>query len=137
MLSSSNPSVKRSHSDSPPPRHSTVKQSSLPSPKKPKVNSSSPTTDETNDEFIRRINKEIAERQARTGQNVVFKTTRRKAPAQKTYDAEGNEIIKPKSTTGFNKPHRLSQELAAICGVPILSRPQVTKHVWLYIKDRG
>lgn len=53
------------------------------------------------------------------------------------YDADGNEVIKPVSTTGFNKPWALSEALADIVGVPVLSRPQVTKQLWVYIKKEG
>ncbi|GAA6026580.1 hypothetical protein JCM8202_005751 [Rhodotorula sphaerocarpa] len=38
------------------------------------------------------------------------------------------------SHTGFNKLHLLSEDLADICGVQVLSRPGVTKALWVYIK---
>lgn len=65
----------------------------------------------------------------------------------------------PKSFSGFNKPHRLSQALATVVGVDIMrsvpgvffkqnrprltstvslsSRPQLTKQLWVYIKAKG
>jgi upstream activation factor subunit UAF30 len=60
-----------------------------------------------------------------------------KAKKEPVYDADGNEVIKPVSTTGFNKPWALSEALADIVGVPVLSRPQVTKQLWVYIKKEG
>lgn len=38
------------------------------------------------------------------------------------------------SHTGFNKLHVLSDEMAEVCGAPVLSRPGVTKALWKYIK---
>ncbi|MFB6263616.1 MAG: SWIB/MDM2 domain-containing protein [Bradymonadaceae bacterium] len=35
----------------------------------------------------------------------------------------------------FNKPLDLSDELADVVGAKKLSRPQVTKRIWEYIKD--
>lgn len=44
---------------------------------------------------------------------------------------------KAPSTTGFNKPHRLSPALSAVVGTDIMSRPQLTKQLWVYIKANG
>ena len=41
----------------------------------------------------------------------------------------------PDEDNAFNKPLNLSDELQAVVGESQLSRPQVTKKVWEYIKD--
>ena len=41
----------------------------------------------------------------------------------------------PDNDNAFNKPLKLSPELQAVVGESELSRPQVTKKVWEYIKD--
>lgn len=43
-----------------------------------------------------------------------------------------NAPRRPPSMTGFNKLHYLSTDLSAVCGgVAALSRPQVTKALWV------
>ncbi|ORY82495.1 hypothetical protein BCR37DRAFT_303391 [Protomyces lactucae-debilis] len=37
----------------------------------------------------------------------------------------------------FNKLMRISPELQRICGEPYVSRPQVSKRIWVYIKERN
>ncbi len=50
-------------------------------------------------------------------------------------DASGSSGKKrAPSTTGFNKPHRLSPALSQVVGADIMSRPQLTKQLWVYIK---
>lgn len=39
-----------------------------------------------------------------------------------------------KANTGFNKKHELSDELEAVVGRGPMSRPDVTKKLWVYIK---
>ena len=58
----------------------------------------------------------------------VPKTKKRKAPAGK----KGEK--KSKQTTGWHVRYRLSPELADVCGKEILSRPQITKALWEYIR---
>lgn len=45
----------------------------------------------------------------------------------------------PISYTGFNKLHALSSELASLLDLdqPYLSRPQVVKRIWRYVKENG
>jgi len=43
----------------------------------------------------------------------------------------------PDNDNAFNKPLNLSSELQAVVGESRLSRPQVTKKVWEYIKDNN
>ncbi|OTB07487.1 hypothetical protein M426DRAFT_239160 [Hypoxylon sp. CI-4A] len=51
-------------------------------------------------------------------------------------DAESEESSKPrKAGGGFQKPFNLSYALAEVCGEPQLSRPQVVKKLWEYIKS--
>ncbi|KAH7369475.1 SWIB/MDM2 domain-containing protein [Plectosphaerella cucumerina] len=70
-------------------------------------------------------------------------TKKRKAPrkksAKKVQDdsgAEGSdgEAPKRKAGGGFQKPFTLSYPLAQLVGEPQLSRPQVVKKLWIYIK---
>lgn len=54
-----------------------------------------------------------------------------KKSRKKTDGGDDDDAVKKKkrktSHTGFNKLHVLSPEMAEICGVPVLSRPGVTK----------
>ena len=43
----------------------------------------------------------------------------------------------PDNDNAFNKPLNLSSELQAVVGESKLSRPQVTKKVWEYIKNNN
>lgn len=52
-------------------------------------------------------------------------------------DDAGTTKKRPTSTTGFNKPHRLSPALSEVVGTDIMSRPQLTKQLWVYIKANG
>jgi upstream activation factor subunit UAF30 len=56
-------------------------------------------------------------------------TTAKKAPA-----AEKAVAAKAAAGTGFNKPLTPSPELAAVIGSAPLSRTEVTKKIWEYIK---
>lgn len=44
---------------------------------------------------------------------------------------------KAPSNNGFNKPLRLSEPLSNLLGEPELSRPQIVKHMWNYIKENS
>ncbi|KAG9248327.1 hypothetical protein BJ878DRAFT_538466 [Calycina marina] len=76
------------------------------------------------------------------------KTVKKRAPKKKsasTVKAEDDSEIevgsdgeikeKPKKG-GFNKPYDLSAPLADLVGAPTLSRPQVVKKIWRYIKEK-
>jgi upstream activation factor subunit UAF30 len=41
------------------------------------------------------------------------------------------------SNNGFNKPLRLSASLSNLLGEAELSRPQIVKHMWNYIKENS
>lgn len=45
------------------------------------------------------------------------------------------EVKRKVAKNGFNKLLTLSHELATLLGVPYLSRPQVSKQIWAYIKS--
>lgn len=47
------------------------------------------------------------------------------------------EVKRAPTNNAFNKLLTLSDELAAILGTPYLSRPQVAKQIWAYIKAPG
>ncbi|SGY69068.1 BQ5605_C004g02950 [Microbotryum silenes-dioicae] len=65
-------------------------------------------------------------------------TKKRKSKSAATIGSDEDDSAPKKqrkvSNTGFNKLHRLSQEMADVCGSDQLSRPQVTKALWVYIK---
>lgn len=69
-------------------------------------------------------------------------TKKRKAPRKKSAkkvddsDGEGSDGAAPKRKAGggFQKPFTLSYPLAQLVGEPQLSRPQVVKKLWIYIK---
>merc|ERR1712025_81706 len=48
-----------------------------------------------------------------------------------------NALALKKAKKGLFAPKKLSDSLAAICGSKTLSRPEVTKQVWAYIKKGG
>lgn len=50
-------------------------------------------------------------------------------------DTDGS-ADKPVRNTGFHKPLNLSPALSELLGETSLSRPQTTKKIWEYIKDR-
>lgn len=51
-------------------------------------------------------------------------------------DDDGRSTRKVNRETGFHKPLNLSPALSDLFGVPALSRPQVTKRIWEYIKSK-
>ncbi|KAI0041350.1 SWIB-domain-containing protein [Auriscalpium vulgare] len=66
-------------------------------------------------------------------------TKRRKAKSSEMVDSgdEGSDVPKKKRAGGgggFSKPYALSEPLAGLLGVDALSRPQVVKGLWDYIK---
>ncbi|KAJ7690764.1 hypothetical protein B0H17DRAFT_935627 [Mycena rosella] len=54
-----------------------------------------------------------------------------KRPASKKRSSEGGA-----ARGGFAKPYLLSEPLAAVLGVESMSRPQVVKQLWVYIKSK-
>merc|ERR1719321_2216553 len=47
-----------------------------------------------------------------------------------------NALAQKKAGKGIFAPKTLSSELAAICGAKVMSRPEVTKKIWTYIKAK-
>merc|ERR1712216_825233 len=47
-----------------------------------------------------------------------------------------NALAQKKAGKGIFVPKTLSSELAAICGAKVMSRPEVTKKIWTYIKAK-
>ena len=43
----------------------------------------------------------------------------------------------PKRGTGLQMPYKLSSDLADIVGVDEASRPELTKLLWAYLKEKG
>ncbi|GAA5826338.1 hypothetical protein JCM10212_005580 [Sporobolomyces blumeae] len=125
-----------------------------------------PAVFETDEEMARRLQEELngsggggSTRSTRNGGSssatLKSKKQKRKASASRKSKAtisddddddldgdEGGGSMKKKtkrkvSQTGFNKPHLLSPAMAAVCGKQVLSRPGVTKALWVYIKANG
>lgn len=63
------------------------------------------------------------------------KTTRKRVAA----DSDGGEKKKraPNPNSPFNRPVRLSSDLAEICGGNEMPRHAVVKQLWVYIKDKS
>ncbi|GAA5887873.1 hypothetical protein JCM16303_007366 [Sporobolomyces ruberrimus] len=100
--------------------------------------------EETDEAMARRLQQEMngltTGRATRNGGTAAKKAEPRKKKSKSTVsDGESGEegAAKKKrkvSNTGFNKPHFLSPELSEVCGKQVLSRPGVTKALWVYIK---
>ncbi|KAL8279868.1 hypothetical protein RQP46_007718 [Phenoliferia psychrophenolica] len=56
---------------------------------------------------------------------------------KKSNGEDGEKAPRKPSTTGFNKPWTLSDALADVVGSNVASRPQVTKQIWVYIKEHN
>lgn len=72
------------------------------------------------------------------------KATPKKKSSRKIKDNSGDEgddsdasAEKPVRNTGFHKPLNLSPALADLLGETTLSRPQMTKKIWEYIKGQN
>jgi upstream activation factor subunit UAF30 len=87
-------------------------------------------------ERLKQIEKQDALLAARlsksTGQGPLVRA--RKASNKKTKKTSDNDKKVP-SNTGFNRELILSDELSSVLGTSRLSRPQVVKQLWAYIKD--
>jgi upstream activation factor subunit UAF30 len=57
-------------------------------------------------------------------------------PRKAAAAAGGADGDAPKKPNGFQKQMRLSEEMAAWVGKPSASRPEITKHLWAYVKER-
>lgn len=57
--------------------------------------------------------------------------TPKRAAKNSTSNKEGRKA------NGFTKPLKLSQELAAWMGKDTASRPEITKHLWSYVKEKN
>ncbi|TKA53241.1 hypothetical protein B0A53_04097 [Rhodotorula sp. CCFEE 5036] len=103
----------------------------------------------TDEELARQMQAEF-EQQATVGRSTrnggsAASAAKKRAPIKKSKknkkagsDDDDDGAVKKKkrktSHTGFNKLHVLSDEMAEVCGAPVLSRPGVTKALWKYIK---
>ena len=58
---------------------------------------------------------------------------RKPAPSKSRGAAASGAAPKP---NGFTKPLRLSPEMAAWVGTETASRPDITKHLWAYVKSK-
>ncbi|OQR85037.1 hypothetical protein ACHHYP_12404 [Achlya hypogyna] len=57
--------------------------------------------------------------------------------AAKSEKGEKPKRAAPAPNTGINAPLELSKELTELLGESVLSRPQVVKRLWVYIKENG
>ena len=60
--------------------------------------------------------------------------TTNSTPSKKRKATPKGSSTKKKRKTGTQPPYRLSEELVAVVGKPILPRPQVVKKIWEYIR---
>ncbi|KAK7691731.1 hypothetical protein QCA50_005131 [Cerrena zonata] len=94
-----------------------------------------PTTDE---EIARKLDQELNSRQrsSRSGAKPKKTTTKRgkKVKSAETVDSDGEQDKPKKRGGGLNKEYALSEPLAILLGIEKLSRPQVVKQIWVYIK---
>ncbi|SCV72489.1 BQ2448_4026 [Microbotryum intermedium] len=104
----------------------------------------------TDEQMAMRLQNELNARSSRAGSSAASGSSKnkakswntsakkRKSKSSATVGSDEDESAPKKqrkvSNTGFNKLHRLSQEMADVCGSDQLSRPQVTKALWVYIK---
>ncbi|GAA6022114.1 hypothetical protein JCM11491_002114 [Sporobolomyces phaffii] len=128
--------------ESPEPASSPARPLSTAAPKKLKREREA----ETDEMMARRLQEELngvtGARSTRNGGTAAAKKTtksRKKKSKSTVSDGESGDEDKPKkkrkvSQTGFNKPHLLSPEMSEVCGKQVLSRPGVTKAMWVYIK---
>ncbi|BGO98144.1 SWIB complex BAF60b domain-containing protein [Rhodotorula toruloides] len=135
--------IKRSRS----PSNSLIEPTSSPAFPLATTTASRPAKIEEDDDeaYARKLQAEYAAMGGgRTTRNGGTTTARRggkkKSKAQVSDDSgdedDGGKKKKKRKTshTGFNKLHVLSDEMAAVCGRPVASRPGVTKYLWRYIK---
>ncbi|WVR08669.1 hypothetical protein IAU60_005727 [Kwoniella sp. DSM 27419] len=102
--------------------------------------------DETDEEMARRLQSEFdgaangtRPRRANAAPAKKKKTKKRVSRASVGSDEEGGERKKKRAApdNNFNKELLLSDALGQLVGAPRLSRPQVVKHIWEYVKSRG
>lgn len=61
----------------------------------------------------------------------------KKPPPRKKAQKEEKKKRKPTTNNPFNQEMYLSQEVQNLLGVDSLSRPQLVKQIWAYIKDNN
>ncbi|CAL1711323.1 unnamed protein product [Somion occarium] len=95
----------------------------------------------TDAEIAKQLDQELNSRSrtSRAGTSKPKKATAKRAKKVKSaeaVDSDGNEIEgeKKKRGGGLNKEYALSEPLASLLSVDKLSRPQVVKQMWVYIK---
>lgn len=112
---------------------SKIKREVSPGPKKPKVEGTL-----TDAELARQLSMELNPAPGRTTRHGPVRPKakakpKKRAKAVDEYDSDGNIKPKKKAGGGFNKPHLLSDALADVCGETVLSRPGVTKALWVSV----
>ncbi|KAI0783063.1 SWIB/MDM2 domain-containing protein [Abortiporus biennis] len=110
-------------------------------PTSPSTKKVKPNKQEDKDaEYARQLDREVNGR-ARTARAAAPKakangTKRGKKKSAEVVDSEGEEGAEPKKRRGgFTKEYALSEPLAALLNAEKMSRPQVVKHIWDYIKS--
>lgn len=87
------------------------------------------------------LDDETLARQLQAEENDRIRTPRRAAPK-----AKGKRLVRrepsgapktPNPNNPFNKPFLLSEPLSRLVGATELSRPQVVKHIWAYVKEHN
>ena len=92
-----------------------------------------PKKEETDEEMAQRLHGELNSTRARTTRGGGDGTAKKKSTWKKRKNTgeDGSNAPRKRSSTGFNKPHLLSDALADVVGKPVASRPQVTKLIWV------
>lgn len=100
----------------------------------------------TDEQMAMRLQNELNARPSRAGSSTnsvaakaksksFASAKKRKSKSSATVGSDEDESAPKKqrriSNTGFNKLHQLSEEMADVCGSDRLSRPQVTKALWV------
>ncbi|WVQ70827.1 hypothetical protein IAR50_000349 [Cryptococcus sp. DSM 104548] len=127
-------------------------QQPLSKPKASKRSRATPQDDETDEQMAKRLQEEYTYTgNGRTRRSTVSKSSKpvkkRKIKSKARVDSDGegtgSEGEAPKKSRrggggggAFNKELILSEPLADLVGTDRLSRPQVVKHIWDYVKER-
>jgi len=132
----------------PPPTPLPPKADLKPTVKRKRTPSPSHIKEETDEELARRLHLEMnggSSRRTRAAPTKATPKKRKVVKSRKMVDdddldgedgehRENGEKEDKKKGTGFNKLMRLSEQMREVVGVEQLSRPQVVKQLWVYIK---
>lgn len=104
-------------------------------PKEPKTRKSVPVVEERDED----LDDEELARRLQEVENSSVRPSRRAAAKVKGRKLVRKESSKPRNNANnpFNKPFLLSEPLSKIVGATEMSRPQVVKNIWAYVKSHN